>query len=288
MVKQLKIVLHSLILGMLVFANSLYAEMLGVTNGDGESGGELVSIDLTTGAATLIGPLPITMTEAVYDSANQLLYAQGSNGSFVMYLIDPTDGTEISQVSTSGAYNGMEFVGGTLYASMITGGGGLSDLVTVDPVTGVATIIGPTGYPGITGLAYDSASSTMYGVVGGGSTSSGSLVTIDMTTGVATMVGPTGFIKVGSIEFGQDGNLYGALTSSDSSAPTSLIMVNTSTGTGTEVGITTYSVTGLAETVLVEDSGGPSIPVPTLSVWALIMFIVLIGMLGFVRLHRRV
>jgi len=290
--KMKKIALCTLALGMFIFVSPLHAVMLGVTNGsgdgDGPDTGELVSIDLLTGAATLIGPLPLTMTEAVFDAANQKLYAQGSNGSFVLFEIDPATGSQISEVPTTGAYNGMVFVGSTLYAAMITEGGGPSSLVTVDPVTGIATEIGPTGFPGITGLAVDSNSNTMYGTVGGGSPSSGSLVTVDMSTGLATMVGPTGFNKVGSIEFGEDGNLYGGLTGSDGSAPTSLILINTATGSGSVIGSTTYSITGLAETVPGSPIDVPSVPVPTLSAWALIVFSMLIGLLGFSRLHRRV
>ena len=226
------------------------------------------------------------MTEAVYDATNDRFYAQGSNGSFVLYEIDRSDGTEISSIGTTGAYTGMEFVGSTLYASIITGGGGLSDLATVDPATGIATIIGPTGYNGITGLAYDDVSSTMYGALGGGAAETGSLVTINLVTGAATIVGPTGFNKVGSIEFGSDGDLYGGLTSSDATQPNSLIKINTSTGAATVVGDTTYSITGLAETVI--PVSAPQIPVPTLSVWMLITLVMLLGFIGIVSLRRRV
>ena len=111
-----------------------------------------------------------------------------------------------------------------------------------------------------------------------------------MTTGAAKiMIGPTGFNKVGSIEYGEDGNLYGATTGNDGSAPGSLILIDTSSGVATVVGATNYSITGLAETVpSMGEVGGPSVPVPTLSAWALIVFAMLIGLLGFSRLHRRV
>ncbi len=284
MVRQLKNLLYSLVLGMFVFVSPLYAVMYGVTNGGNDSGGELVSIDLVTGSGTLIGALPETMTEAVYDGINQRLYAQGSNGSFQLYEIDPTDGTQISVVSTTGAYNGMEFVGGTLYASIIAGGGSPSDLATVDPATGVASIIGPTGFSAVTGLAYDSGSGTLYGVLGGGNAASGSFVTINMVTGAATIIGPTGYDKVGSIEFGSDGNLYGGLTSTDGTAPGSLILVNTSTGAASVVGNTTYSISGLAETT--PGAARSQFSVPTLSEWALIMLSMLLGLMVFANRRR--
>ena len=54
---------------------------------------------------------------------------------------------------------------------------------SLDPATGVATLIGPTGCGVGYGLAYDSATDTIYGHGNGG------LVTYDRTTGTATRVG---------------------------------------------------------------------------------------------------
>ena len=254
--------------------------MLGVTHD-----GELVSIDVSTGVATLIGPLPEPMTEAVYDSANDRLYAQGSNGSFTLYEIDPATGNQISVVSTTGAYTGMEFVGGVLYATMITGGGGNSDLVTVDPATGTASVIGPTGYQGITGLAYDTSTSTMYGTVGGGSADSGALVTINLATGAASIIGPTGPNKVGSIEFGSDGNLYGGVTSTSGLWPGALINIDYSgaeaaSPVNTDTG---FSITGLAN---VPVAGRASENIPTLAEWALVSLVILMGFTGIVAVRR--
>lgn len=283
--------LSILVSALATFAMPSHAVMLGVTN---DAGG-LVSIDLATGAAALIGPLPGTMTETVYDATNDRLYAQGSNGSFLFYEIDPADGSQISVIGTTGAYNGMEFVGGVLYATMITSGGGPSDLVTVDTATGDATVIGSTGFGPITGLAYDTANDTMYGSLGGGNADSGSLVTIDLGTGVATMVGPTGFNKVGSIEYGDDGALYGGLTLSDGAQPGALISIDPATGVGSVVGSTGYSLSGLAETVLFVPAPpappaapvAPPEPVPTLTQWTLIMLAVLMALLGYTALRRR-
>jgi len=289
MVKQLKNMMYLLVLGMFFFVSPVYAVMYGVTNGgvsnetEGNGGAELVSIDLATGSGTVIGILPESMTEAVYDVINDRLYAQGSNGSFQLYEIDPTDGSQISVVITTGVYNGMEFVDGTLYASVIDCGGCPSDFGTVDPATGVETIIGPTGFNAVTGLAYDSASGTMYGSLGGGDAASGSIVTINMATGAATVVGPTGYDKVGSIEFGSDGNLYGGLTANDSTAPGSLILVNPSTGAATVVVTTPYSMTGLAESA---PGSGAQVSVPTLSQWALILLSMLLGLMVFANRKR--
>ncbi len=255
------------------------AAMLGVTHD-----AELISIDITTGTATLIGSLPEGMTEAVYDFSTDRFYAQGENGSFTLYEIDPATGNQISVVSTTGAYTGMEFVGGVLYATMITGGGGDSDLVTVDPGTGTAAVIGPTGYQGITGLAYDISTSTMYGTIGGGNIESGALVTIDLTTGAATMIGPTGPNKVGSIEFGSDGNLYGGVTSTSDSLPQAFIRIDYSGGGAASPvnSDTGFSITGLAR------SPAATTPenIPTVAHWALIALTILLGFTGMVASRR--
>lgn len=264
-----------------MFSQASQAAMLGVTNN-----AELISIDISTGVATFIGTLPEGMTEAVYDAANDRFYAQGSDGSFTLYQIDPATGSQISSVSTSGAYTGLEFVGGVLFATMITSGGGNSDLVTVDPVTGTATVIGPTGYQGITGLAFDTSTSTMYGTLGGGDPNSGALITIDLSTGAATIIGPTGPDKVGSIEFGSDGSLYGGVTSTSSLWPQAFVSIDyTGGGVANPVNVNTgYSITGLANTVVVPPTS--TVAIPTLAEWMLITLIILLGFMAIVALRR--
>lgn len=261
------------------------AAMLGVTHD-----AELISIDITTGAVTLIGSLPEGMTEAVYDFSTDRFYAQGANGSFTLYEIDPATGDQISVVSTTGAYTGMEFVGGVLYATMITGGGGDSDLVTVDPATGTATVIGPTGYRGITGLAYDTSTSTMYGTIGGGHIDSGALATVNMTTGAATIIGPTGPNKVGSIEFGSDGNLYGGVTSTSGSLPQAFINIDYSGGAAASPvnPDTGFSITGLANSPAVVPPPPAPENIPAVTQWALITLTILLGFTGIVAVRRAV
>jgi hypothetical protein len=121
--------------------------------------GNLYSISLTTGATTLVGPtsaavLPAgcTVETSLTGSANVLYYTIGYSGAScgspmpdTLYQINPTSGatTTIGQVTVSGlgvnAFVGSAFVGGTLYG--FTAGG---QEYTINPATGVATLLTST------------------------------------------------------------------------------------------------------------------------------------------------
>ncbi|MBI5676890.1 MAG: IPTL-CTERM sorting domain-containing protein [Nitrospirae bacterium] len=274
--KLLFSVLAGLILILIcVYVQPVSAELLGCDN----TSGNLFSIDEATGASTLIGTMPQTMTECVYDNLNLELYAQGSDGSFTLYRIDPATGASLGSVSTGAALNGMEFVNGTLYATAITCSLCNSDLVTVNPSTGVLTTIGATGFGPVSGLAYDNITGIMYGVTGGGGPAN--LLTINLSNGAGSIVGATGLDRIGSIRFGNNGVLYGGLTSNASTFPNYLITINKSTGAATPVGNTGFSITGLALIALT---------VPTMNEWGMIIFVALAGLgsIYYIRKHRRV
>ncbi len=223
-----------------MYAQPASAELLGCDN----NGGNLFIINEVTGASTYIGTMPQDMTECVFDNLNRGFYAQGSDGSFRLYTIDPTTATSLGYVGTGAALNGMDFVNGLLYATVITGPNFPSNLVTVDPATGVLTTIGATGFGPISGLAYDKSTGIMYGVTGG--SGSGNLITVDLTTGAGTLVAATGQDKIGSIRFGSNGVLYGGVTGNTQTNPNYLITINKTTGAVTPVGDTGFSITGLA------------------------------------------
>ena len=124
-----------------------------------------------------------------------------------------------------------EFVGNTLYAvgTPATGGTSPSSLFTLNPTTGTATLIGAMGISGpVSGIAYDAANSTLYGIEGG-STSPYNLVSLDLTTGAATVLFSAGTTSFGSLSYGPDGNLY----------------AGTSTGLLYEINVASQTVTPL-------------------------------------------
>jgi PKD repeat protein len=216
-------------------------------------GGQLFTIDLSTGAGSLVGNLPIQTTEIEFDILTSRAFAQAPDGSFFGQEFDINSGAGIGGTISNGAsFNGMEWVGSTLYATAIGGPGGPSTLRTLNPFAGTSTIIGPTGFGPIAGLAFDPSSGIMYGITGG---PTGNLLRLNLTTGAATLIGPTGF-RAGSLEVGPDGLLYGGGTGPDESK---IFRINPATGASTLIGTTgigapgTADVTGLALVVTGSD-----------------------------------
>jgi hypothetical protein len=125
--------------------------------------GNLYSINLATGATTLVGatssalvPAGCSFEASLTGSANVLYYTIGSTGvgtsctafTDTLYQIDPTNGTTttIGPVTVSGsgvnAFVGSTFVGGTLYGFTSDG-----KEYAINPATGVATVPANTTVP---------------------------------------------------------------------------------------------------------------------------------------------
>jgi hypothetical protein len=142
-----------------------------------------------------------------------------------------------------GAVNGLEFVDGTLYGTYVPSSGEPSQVVVVDQDTGELTLVGPTGFDNVGGLAFRPTTDTMYGVTSG--TGGSNLITVDLATGAGTLVGPTGFTDVAALEFAPDGTLFGGIGGNSGRAG-ELIAIDPATGAGTPVGPTGFPVlTGL-------------------------------------------
>jgi hypothetical protein len=127
----------------------------GLTNGSyfgiDAISGNLYSIDLATGATTLVGPTATAQRPqgcgfetSLAGSANVLYYTVGYGGTTcsvpmndTLYQINPTTGatTTIGQVSVNG-FVGSAFVGGMLYG--FTAG---EQEYAINPATGVATFL---------------------------------------------------------------------------------------------------------------------------------------------------
>jgi len=201
--------------------------------------------DIVTGVGTLIGNTgtAIFSTEIECTPDGSACFSQGSDGSFSMEPIDPTIPIVLGPAVFTGslAFNGLEYVGATLYGTGIIAPCTDAILHTVDPLTGVTVPIGPalTGR-NISGLAYDGA--IMYGVDGCGSLGPSNLYTINLITGEATSVGSTGE-RLASLEFGFDGNLYAG---GDSSNGGNIYRISTFDGSSTLLGLSGFGqVTGL-------------------------------------------
>ena len=177
---------------------------------------ELLTMDIGTGAGTIVGSLPFAgpaptggVTEIVCQPgatsvATAICYAQQSDGGFQISRFDLSTGAAIgAPVADGDSFSGLAYVGSTLYGAAIVAG----TLRTLNPVTGASVAIGPTGVGDpIAGLAWDGT--TMYGIEGGAPVAGSNLYTINLATGAATVVGNTGIVGAGSLQFGPDGNLY--------------------------------------------------------------------------------
>lgn len=186
----------------------------GVNSGDDG----LSTIDLATGAVSFIGPLdanvnlyttPVAMAAGPLD---QKLYVWNNSGdgtnegapTGVLLTVDPGTGqaTPVDAATPAqGTLGGLAFTpGGALYGTN-------SDLFSINPATGVRTLIGSLG----SGLRVTAADFDCNGTLHGVEFAFGSqrLVTIDLTSGAAT-VGATLSQDMGlvqSILFTQSGAL---------------------------------------------------------------------------------
>jgi hypothetical protein len=151
--------------------------------------GQLATVNLTTGAATPVGPATGIADLMVMEFApDGTLYA-GSWNTNSLYILNRTNGSA-TLVGTLGSSlaNMMDFAfnpAGVMYATNSTG------LYTINLVTGAATLVATlTGTDGGNmGIAFDGAGN-LYGT--SYSSSNSPLWSINPATGAATVIGSTG------------------------------------------------------------------------------------------------
>jgi hypothetical protein len=115
------------------------------------------------------------------------------------------------------------------------------NLFTMDPATGIGTIVGPMDIGAVPVLALDPSTGTMYAATGGGSAD---LYRFDPGTGAATLIGPTGLsdgdslAAVGAMAFRADGTLYAAvnIVGNGGTGSDNLATIDTATGQATLIG----------------------------------------------------
>lgn len=205
--------------------------------------GEIIFIDVETGAAELVGTLPVLITEIEYDNFSGRAFVQEADGFFQGYEINLRTGQIINgPIFNNGAYNGIEYVGDTAFGAVIFAPLGASELRTLDPFSGSSALIGSTGVGPISGLAFDEDNGIMYGTGGGGITTT-NFYTLDLATGVASVVGSTG-IRAGGLQFGLDGRLYAG--TGGTIEPGNLYEIDPDSGAATLVGPTGFGkISGL-------------------------------------------
>ena len=241
----------------------------GILYGTDANGGNLIRLNLSTGASTLVGNIRgFSVPSLAVDPTTGIMYAGGGGGVPYIYTVDPVTGaatlvgdTGLGEVAVSGMDCSQD---GTLYAAVNIvglGGTGADHLATIDKATGAATVIGPFGsctgssctIEGIEGIAFD-ASGTLWGSHSArGAGGPPGLYLINPSTGAATFVTPimdalgappSGGIV--SIQFACDGTLYGGTARAIDQATDGgrLVIINPTTGLFEFVGTATATEDG--------------------------------------------
>jgi hypothetical protein len=166
----------------------------------GSNTGAFGTIDLNTGAFTSLGNSGQTLSGMAV-AGGSLFAASYHTPNGTLFATNPAKGALMSIGSASGV--NIDDFGSTTTGLYAVSFGGTQDLYSINPSTGAATLIGPTGlgYGSWRGLSTNSGA--LYFADGA------NLYTLNTTTGAATLVGAFG----GSAEMGvlltEGGVLYG-------------------------------------------------------------------------------
>lgn len=162
---------------------------------------DFYEIDLTTGVATLIGPIPVGIVDLeglAFEPTTGVLYGVDDTTE-KLFVVDPSDGmaTEVGDLGVSVIDLGLTVDphGKMWMATELPG-----DFYSINKATGAATAIGAMGAD-VTAIAA-AGDGTIYGL----KPSTNELVTIDIGTGVATVVGPLGLSITGNAGMDFDAN----------------------------------------------------------------------------------
>lgn len=176
---------------------------------------QLISIDTTTGAGTLIGPLSTPLNPFGLAAVGDSLYTFDSVNDVITQL-DPATGSTLKTFNVGiGPVLGQ---GGLAFQSSTVGYltsaldpttlNPANDLYRFDLSTGTSTLVAHT-VPTLESLAFG-PNGTLYGL----GKLDGNLYTINPTTGATTLVGNTGVAvgsPVGALNFDSRGTLYASL-----------------------------------------------------------------------------
>jgi hypothetical protein len=152
--------------------------------------GSLYTVDVATGALTLVGPTGFTRLNSAAYGPNGLIYTNHFRNTAdpadvnQLLRLDPSTGagTVVVSYGVSGDLRALAFApSGTLYG---IAEGAPDQLVSIDAATGVITPIGPTGRTDLQGLTSNAAGQ----LFACGVTGSGVLCGIDPATGAATVI----------------------------------------------------------------------------------------------------
>ncbi len=154
----------------------------------------LFSVDVCSGIVTFIGTVAgyDEITAMTYDETNGQLYA-GSQATFELLTVDPNTGTAtpVGGMFGYGPINALAAPAadkGFLFASL---GVGQNQLARLSKSTGSHSLTGLTGSSGLSALAFDRVTGTLYGTGTFQAQGGPFIAEVDTGTGMATPIGPT-------------------------------------------------------------------------------------------------
>lgn len=183
---------------------------------------------LTNGQSTTF---TVTFTPSGFGSRSANLHIASNDSDESPFDIALAGTAESSEIEVE------HVVGGIGASPYLYGSGTGGNIYTVDRGTGASTLIGSSGLSGLSGLAFDPDTETLYGV----DFTTDTLVTIDTNNGAATTVGPLGFnFSASGLTYDPINDVLYGITGG------TLYSINTMTGAATQVGVGSSGFVGLA------------------------------------------
>jgi hypothetical protein len=243
--------------------------------GAGNATSNLYTINQTTGATTVVGPMGQAFTGMALQTSTGTMYGV-TNGSSACSRCLATINLATGAATVVGAGLGLtisevEFgTNGTLYGWSESS----DELASINLTTGVATTIPGSGLSTFgDGMAL--VGGVMYAMT---NADNGTYYNVNTATGTVTaagtLTGGTGGNAVAAASVRPTDNVTYIVI--NPSGPTTLATVNLTTGVITQLGAT---LTG-TDAIAFAGAATPSGPVPTLSQWTLIALALLLGAIG--------
>jgi hypothetical protein len=297
---MMRLVIAAVSLGLLVLTSSTSAQgvvLYGTTAGF-PGAGSLFSINVNTGAATLIGPLKNTLGELygvtglAFQPGTGVLFGSTSNNSptspHAIVTINPANGlvTFVGTASPTDALSDITFTpDGRLWGWPESS---VKKLVSVNTSTGTATALGPGLVTlGGSGLASDASGTLYFFGRGDGNPLPSPFHTLSTSTGAPTQVGTiTGGSFLGgtiaAAKFSPSGVLYAVDNDFRGVRGTFLVTINPATGVMTKVGASVPFLDAIAF------APAASTSVPAVSTSALVLLGVLMAGMAIRRLTGQI